>query len=129
MTPTETGLFVGQGVTVLVALITGGYALLNKKTRAPADDNEAMKLGNEFLRGLLADAKSEREELKATIEGLKADTQAHKASVDRLEGLLRHKDDRIAELESIIDRLVAKLGQGELITVSDLFVKQANPAT
>lgn len=116
MTPSEIGLYVGQGVTVLVALI----ALFGKKLRSPADENDSIRLGNEFLRGLLEDARKEREELRKTLEEMRSDRVGHEQTITRLEGLLVGKDIRIRELEDLLESLTEKLRRGQVITIEDL---------
>lgn len=112
----DIGVYVGQGVTLILALI----AIFGKRVASKSDDNDAMKLGNEFLRGLLADAKSEREELRATIEELRDDRKSHEESLARLKALLDQKNERIEQLEATLDRIAEKLSAGESVTLADL---------
>lgn len=112
----DLGVYIGQGVTLILALI----AIFGKRVASKSDDNDAMKLGNEFLRGLLADAKSEREELRATIEELRDDRKSHEESLARLKSLLEQKNERIEQLEATLDRIAEKLSAGESVTLADL---------
>lgn len=79
-----------------------------------------MRLGNDFLRGLLNDARAEREELRKTIDELRDERTSHVASITRLEALLSSKDDRIRALEHLPQDLTEKLQRGEVITLEDV---------
>lgn len=116
----QTLIFAGQVITAVVTVAAALIALFGKRIPSKAEDNENMKLGNELLRGLLEDARSERAALKITIDDLRADRVAHVAAVERLEALLQQKDTRIAALELAISGIAAKLGRGEIITLTDL---------
>jgi septal ring factor EnvC (AmiA/AmiB activator) len=111
--------------SVAAALVTGIFllvqTLVTKKLRTPADENERTKLGNEFLRSLLEDARKEREELRMTINELKQSGETKDETIARLEALADSKDDRIHELEARIENMARKLQSGLVITLQDVF--------
>jgi predicted RNase H-like nuclease (RuvC/YqgF family) len=115
--------------SVAAALVTGlvliVQTLVTKKLRSPADENERTKLGNEFLRSLLEDARKEREELRMTISELKQTGETKDETIARLETLAESKDDRIHELEARIENMARKLQAGAVITLHDVFGKDA----
>jgi predicted RNase H-like nuclease (RuvC/YqgF family) len=115
--------------SVAAALISGLFllvqTLVTKRLRSPADENERTKLGNEFLRSLLEDARKEREELRMTISELKQTGETKDETIARLEALAESKDDRIHELESRIDNMARKLQSGQVITLHDVFGRDA----
>lgn len=120
LTPTEIVLIMGQVITFLGLIVTIIVAVINKKARTPSDENDSIRLGNDFLRGLLNDARTEREELRRTIEELRDDKKTHEEAVNRLEHLAKTKDDRIRELEEILERLTQKLQRGEVVSLQDI---------
>lgn len=91
-----------------------------KKIKTPADENEATRLGNQFLRDMLADAKAEREELRESIKQLHEDGVAKQAALDRLEQILESKDSRIRELEERQEQNARKLQSGVALTLEDI---------
>lgn len=120
MTPVEIGQLVANLVGGSAGLGALLFLILQKRIRTPADENESVKLGNEFLRGLLSDARAEREELRKTIDELRDERTTHVASIARLEALLSSKDDRIQMLEQLLQDLTEKLQRGEPITLEDI---------
>lgn len=120
LTTTEVVLIMGQVITFLGLIVTIVVAVINKKARTPSDENDSIRLGNEFLRGLLSDAKAEREELRKTIEELRDDKKTHEEAVSRLESIADTKDARIRELEAILERLTEKLQRGEVVSLQDI---------
>ncbi len=109
------GLLMGAGGlgTVLVQTI-------GKRVKTPADENERTKLGNEFLRSLLEDARKEREELRMTIDELRALDVKNTEAIRRLQTIADSKDDRIRELESRQAANAAKLQAGHPLTLADI---------
>lgn len=103
------------------ALVLGIFQLINRKTRTPETEAERTRLGNEFLRGLLDDARKEREELRTTINELKQTNETNEDAIHRLEALLANKTQRIEYLESRQQLLAGKLQRGEQITLADIF--------
>jgi septal ring factor EnvC (AmiA/AmiB activator) len=107
------------------AVVTGAFLLVNglvsKRLRSPADENERTKLGNDFLRSLLEDARKEREELRMTIKELKESGETKDETIARLETLAESKDSRIEELETRIENMARKLQAGDIITLQDVF--------
>ena len=96
-----------------------------KKLWSPEAKNDLAKLGNDFARQLLQDAKSEREELRLTITELEDIVQENKASIDRLKALANEKDRVIQELERRMARLAEKVSSGDPITLQDIFGEKA----
>lgn len=135
----EIGQYIGNGVSVLIASIAIIVALIQRKTRTPADDNERIRIGNEFLSGLLQEAREERKELQNSltkVEAANRDLELDKKaltkskeeledSVKNLQALLARKDARILELENRMEALANKLRRGEVITFADIFGPQA----
>jgi septal ring factor EnvC (AmiA/AmiB activator) len=106
---------------VAAALVTGLFNLISRKSRTPETEAERTRLGNEFLRGLLEDARKEREELRTTITELKQTNETNEDAIGRLETLLANKTRRIEYLESRQQLLAEKLQHGEQITLADIF--------
>lgn len=122
MDSTQIAAFGVISVPILVALITGILALLRK----PSDVNEAARIAREWYRGMLEDAKGEREELRKTIESLEAKDADNSADIDRLQTLLRRKDTRIRELEDRQAANVEKLRAGQVLTLADILGPDAD---
>lgn len=101
--------------------VAGIFALVNKRSRSPESQNELARLGNEFAKQLLDDARSERKELRDTIKELEESNSAKQESIDRLNTIAENKDRRIAELERRQNLVAQKLQAGEKITLSDIF--------
>lgn len=123
MTPAidpQLGLLLGTSITAIASLGTALLAIFGKKIWGASDQNESVKLGNEFLRGLLNDARTEREELRKTIDDLRADAKSHEEAIARLQSILNSKDARIRQLETLLEALTDKLRRGEAITLADL---------
>lgn len=103
------------------AVVLGIFQLINRRTRTPESEAERTRLGNDFLRGLLDDARKEREELRATITELKQTNETNVDAIRRLQTLLDDKTDRIEKLEDRQQMLAEKLQSGEQITLADIF--------
>lgn len=116
----QLGLLLGTSITAIASLGTALLAIFGKKIWGASDQNESVKLGNEFLRGLLNDARTEREELRKTIDDLRADAKSHADAIARLTSILTSKDARIQQLETLLEALTEKLRRGEAITLADL---------
>lgn len=113
-------------VAILSSSVVGGIiTLLTKKVRSPEAENDLARLGNEFAHQLLADAKSEREELRLSIRELEDIITDRTEAVDRLRSLLEEKDAIIQELEVRQIKLAGKLQAGVPITLQDIFGKKA----
>lgn len=107
------------------AVVLGIFQLINRRTRTPESEAERTRLGNDFLRGLLDDARKEREELRATITELKQTNETNVDAIRRLQTLLDDKTDRIEKLEDRQQMLAGKLQAGEQITLADIFGSDA----
>ena len=108
---------IGSIVAAIIAVIG---AIASRRLRTPSDDNDATRVAREWYRGMLEDAKSEREELRKSIEELRTVGLEKNAAIFRLEKLVRHKDERIAELEERQRKNVEKLRDGQVLTLSDI---------
>jgi predicted nuclease with TOPRIM domain len=110
-------------VSILLSsgLIGGIMALFTKTVWSPESRNELSKMGNEFARQLLADAKAEREELRLTIRELEASNEAKTETIARLRAILTQKDETIKKLERNRVHLALKLRNGEAIHIRDIF--------
>lgn len=114
-------------ILAFVGILLGGGGLgtvlmqnQGKKIRSPGDDNENTKIANEFVRGLLDDARADRESLRETIKELREDGAAKAGTITRLQNLYDAKDARVLELETRIDRMAEKLRAGQALTLADV---------
>lgn len=112
---------------VIAAFVTGLFllfkSLVDRRVRpvaSPADENETIRLGNEFLSGLLKDAREERKELRATISALEADGTTKRERIEALEALDRRKTAQIGALERRAEAAAAKLRAGLTLTLEDI---------
>lgn len=123
-----------QFIQLLISSLLGGgvvggiFAVITKKSKSPESQNELARLGNEFASKLLEDARVERKELRDTIKELESTKAAQSTSIDKLNNILQAKDDKIQELENRQQILAHKLQIGEVITLKDIFGKDA-PST
>lgn len=106
-------------------VVAGIFSVITKKSKSPESQNELARLGNEFASKLLEDARVERKELRDTIKELESTKATQTSSIERLTALLEAKDDKIRELENRQQILAQKLQMGELITLKDIFGKDA----
>lgn len=127
MTPAEIGQLVTSVLTGSFGIGAIVYLVIQKRLRTPADENDSIRLGNEFLRGLLDDARKEREELRKTIDELRDARTDNEATILRLQKLLASKDERIEALESLLERITEKLHRGEHITLEDVLGSRPLP--
>lgn len=120
-----------SGVQLIVGLILSSgiigsiMSLFMKSMWSPESKNDLARIGNEFAHQLLADAKSEREELRATIRELENVGKDHTASIARLNRIVAEKDVVINELEQRQIKMAHKLQKGEVITLQDIFGERA----
>lgn len=115
---------------VVSVLLSGGFvgglfALLTKSMWSPESKNDLARLGNDFARQLLADAQTERAELRLTIHELETNKTAHLETIERLKNLLNEKNRVIRELEERLTRMAEKLSAGEAISLRDIFGENA----
>lgn len=114
--------------TAVVSVLVTSVAMLikslvDKRIRpaaTPSDDNEATRLGNEFLSSLLKDARDERKELRETIKGLEADGTTKQSRIDALSALDRKKSAQITALERRAEAAAQKLRAGIPLTIADI---------
>ena len=106
--------------SVIAAIVAVVGAIAARRTHTPADDNDAARVAREWYRGMLEDAKGEREELRKSIDELRTTGLSKTATIDRLENLIRIKDQRISELEERQRNNVEKLQSGAVLTLSDV---------
>jgi hypothetical protein len=91
-----------------------------RQDRSPADENEATRIGNDFFKSLLSEAREERKELRETIAALERDGNVKRERIEALEALDRKKTHRIEVLERRAQKAAEKLAAGVLLTVADL---------
>lgn len=101
--------------------VSGIFALLTKSMWSPESKNDLARMGNEFARQLLADAKSEREELRLTIHELEDLDTKNRNTIARLQKLLEDKNRKIQELERRLNDMAQKLHSGTPISLRDIF--------
>ena len=123
--------------TIILAILGGGlvsgiFSFLTKRSRSPESQNELARLGNDFATKLLEDARTERKELRLTIQDLEKlnetkqeSIEKKQESIERLKALADEKDRRIEELEQQRQTVAQKLQRGEKITLADIFGKEA----
>ena len=114
---------IGSVVAAIVAVVG---AMAARRIRSPADENDAARVAREWYRGMLEDAKGEREELRKSIEELRIGGMEKSAAIIRLEKLIHTKDSRIAELEERQRNNVEKLQGGQVLTLSDILGLDVN---
>lgn len=114
---------IGSVVAAVVAVIG---AIAARRIRSPADENDAARVAREWYRGMLEDAKGEREELRKSIEELRTGGMEKSAAIIRLEKLIHTKDARIAELEERQRNNVEKLQGGQVLTLADILGLDVN---
>lgn len=112
---------------VVGAIVAGIFLLAGKRSdrRArqdvtPPDENDRIRLGNEFLTGLLKEAREERSELRMTISALETDGGVRRERLLALEGILARKDAQIYSLESRAENAAQKLREGLALTLEDI---------
>lgn len=114
----------GIVVAAIVAGIFGiSQAVIARKSRqdrTPADENEATRLGNEFFKTLLGEAREERKELRETIRQLETDGTTKQSRIDALLALDARKTRRIDILEMRARLAAEKLASGSLLTIVDI---------
>lgn len=115
---------------IITALLSSGFvsgfiALLSKTVWSPESKNELARLGNEFAQQLLLEARSERQELRVTIQELEATVNVKNETINRLKHLAEEKDAVIHELEERQVMLAQKLQDGKPITLQDIFGDRA----
>lgn len=122
-----TGDFLQSAISSLLGggVVAGIFAVITKKSSSPESQNELARLGNDFASKLLEDARAERKELRDTIKELESTKSAQSASIEKLNGILSSKDEKIRELEDRQQTLAHKLRLGEKITLKDIFGKDA----
>lgn len=92
-----------------------------KKLVSPESRNELARIGNEFAEQLLKEARSEREELRATISELEGVLVANHETITKLRHIAHEKDLVIHELESRRFNVALKLRNGQTVTAEDVF--------
>lgn len=92
-----------------------------KKLVSPESRNELARIGNEFAEQLLKEARSEREELRATISELEGVLAANHETITKLRRIADEKDLVIQELESRRFNVALKLRNGQTVTAEDVF--------
>ena len=115
---------------LITALLSSGFvgglvALFTKQVWSPEAKNDLSRLGNEFARQLLSDAKAEREELRLTIHELENNMATTQVTVARLNAMAEEKDRVIAEFEQRLTKMARKLQQGLPISMQDIFGDKA----
>lgn len=130
MSPAEIGTLIqtfGPIFTIIGLGVTGGFMVRAERERrrarqdaTPESVNETTRIGNEFLTGLLKDAREERKELRDTIRQLTADGTTKDTVIETLRSLDRRKTDQIEVLERRAEAAAAKLRAGMALTLADI---------
>lgn len=130
MSPAEIGTLIqtfGPIFTIIGLGVTGGFMVRAERERrrarqdaTPESVNETTRIGNEFLTGLLKDAREERKELRDTIRQLTADGTTKDTVIETLRSLDRRKTDQIDVLERRAEAAAAKLRAGMALTLADI---------
>lgn len=130
MSPGEIGTLIqtfGPIFTIIGLGVTGGFMVRAERERrrarqdaTPESVNETTRIGNEFLTGLLKDAREERKELRDTIRQLTADGTTKDTVIETLRSLDRRKTDQIDVLERRAEAAAAKLRAGMALTLADI---------
>lgn len=92
-----------------------------KKLVSPESRNELARIGNEFAEQLLREARSEREQLRATITELESVLVANHETITKLRRIAHEKDMVIQELEARRFTVALKLKHGQTISAEDVF--------
>lgn len=101
--------------------VTGIFTLISKRIWSPETRNDLARIGNEFAQHLLEEARTERNELRLTIEELRRDNITKEETIRRLQKLADEKDHLIHSLEDRQLLLARKLQSGEPISLRDIF--------
>lgn len=138
MTPEQiNALIQGAGplLTFLGLAVTGSFLVAAEVQRrrarqdsTPESANETTRIGNDFLTGLLKEAREERKELRETIRDLERDGTTKRERIASLEALAERKDDQITVLERRAERAAAKLRAGLQLTIADILGPRAELA-
>jgi hypothetical protein len=130
VTPAEIGAIIqtfGPIFTLIGLAVTGAYMVRAERERrrarqdvTPESVNETTRIGNEFLTGLLKDAREERKELRDTIRQLTEDGTTKDSVIQTLRALDQRKTDQIAVLERRAEMAAAKLRAGIPLTLADI---------
>ena len=108
-------------VALLSSFISSITTIAVKKLVSPEARNELARIGNEFAEQLLKEARSEREELRATISELEGVLAANHETITKLRHIANEKDLVIQELESRRFNVALKLRNGQTVTAEDVF--------
>lgn len=108
-------------VALLSSFISSITTIAVKKLVSPEARNELARIGNEFAEQLLKEARSEREELRATISELEGVLAANHETITKLRRIADEKDLVIHELESRRFNVALKLRNGQTVTAEDVF--------
>lgn len=114
---------------LVTALLSSGFVaglmtLITKKVWSPEATNDLARVGNEFAHLLLKEARTEREELRATIRDLEQGLATKDETIKRLNNLAREKDVMIKALEAKQYFIAAKIQRGEIVSLIDIFGSQ-----
>lgn len=110
-------------ITALLSsgLVSGIMTLLAKKAQSPESKNDLARIGNEFAHQLLKEARTEREELRKTIDELEDSNATKQEVIEKLRSVAAQKDRTIEELEGRQILVARKLQNKESITLQDIF--------
>ncbi len=135
MTVAEAAQAGGVLVSALALLISIIVAVINRKTRTPADDQARLEFGVGIIEKQLEAAQKDRDAMRETEQYLreqldKADTASAEHRQERatlrdiintLEERLHEKDSLIAQYKRTLDALAVKIHRGDPITLSDVY--------
>jgi phage-related minor tail protein len=108
-------------IAFLSSLVSSLTTIAVKKERSPESKNELARIGNEFAEQLLNEARSEREQLRATISELESVLATNHDTMTTLRRIAVEKDLVIQELEARRFNVALKLRNGQKVTYEDVF--------
>lgn len=136
--PVQVGSYIGQFVTLLVAVFALIQVAVSKKIKTPADNQAERDFAYRLIKERLDEANNDREVLTKTVNYLREDarkrdmqdTEDYQREQERTD-LIRSLNTRITELDSKVNELQHRLGHigskvrnGEAITLSDVYGKE-----
>lgn len=95
--------------------------MIAKAVWSPESKNDLTRLGNEFAQQLLKEARSEREQLRETIDDLRRIVDRKRGRIEELEKMARSKDRVIKQLERRRTKIATLVRGGAKITMYDIF--------
>ena len=138
--PVQVASYIGQFVTLLVAVFALIQVAVSKKIKTPADNQAERDFAYRLIKERLDEANKDREVLTNTVTYLRddarkrdiQDSEDYEREQQRTE-LIRSLNHRITELDNKVNELQHRLGhigakvrKGESITLSDVYGSEYN---